>query len=70
MVSKTQAAVLAAESGLGIVIIEKTPIMRLPYVVATELGHLQIPMNREKSDNYESEFNLIQYISDEIYEGK
>lgn len=70
IVSKTRTAVLAAGSGLGIGIIEKTPMMNLPYVIATELGHLQIPMIRGKSPKYESEFNLIQFISDEMYEGK
>lgn len=69
LVSNTRTAVLAMGSGLGVAIILKTPIVDRHYVLSSELGHLQIPVNCEKHEKSEIETKLLQYISDHYYGG-
>jgi glucokinase len=69
LVSNKRTAVLACGSGLGIGMIMRTMLSPEPHVLATELGHLQIPMNMERFPGYHAEHKLIQYISDHRYDG-
>nr|AGM32871.1 glucokinase 1 [Coptotermes formosanus] len=70
IISKTRTMLIDAGTGLGIALIERTPLLKLPYVFATELGHLQTSINMMESPQHDSEFHLTQYISDMMYDGK
>lgn len=69
IVSSSRTAVLAMGSGLGIAVIIQTPLLKGPFVLATELGHLQIPQNGQKFSGYDAEAKLIQHLSDHYYNG-
>ena len=70
LVSDGRTAVLAMGSGLGVALIVKTPLLKAPLVLPSELGHLQIPTVCDKHKNSAEENKMIQYISDHYYNGR
>jgi glucokinase len=70
LVSDGRTAVLAMGSGLGVALIVKTPLLKKPLVLPTELGHLQIPTVCRNHRNAMQESQMIQYISDHYYNGR
>jgi glucokinase len=47
----------------------RTMLSAEPHVLSMELGYLQILMNMERFPGYHAEHKLIQYISDQRYDG-
>ncbi|KAH0790291.1 Glucokinase 1 [Histomonas meleagridis] len=69
LVSQNRTAVLALGSGLGVGLIINTPLLGKPFVLPTELGHLQIPIVGHNHPDRKYEKQLFKYISDHYYNG-
>nr|Q9GTW9.1 RecName: Full=Glucokinase 1; AltName: Full=Glucose kinase 1; AltName: Full=Hexokinase-1 [Trichomonas vaginalis]AAG17616.1 glucokinase [Trichomonas vaginalis] len=70
ILAKGRTAVLAMGSGLGAALVTRTPLLKNPLVLPTELGHLQIAPNMATHKYFQDEQELIQHISDHYYGGK
>jgi len=70
IVSDSRTAVLAMGSGLGVALIVKTPLLKQPLVVPTELGHLQIPSVCARHPGAKDEYDVLQFVSDHYYGGR
>lgn len=70
IVSDSRTAVLAMGSGLGVGMIIKTALAPKPLVIATELGHLQIPQYGIGHPISEKDWPLLQFVTDYYYGGK
>lgn len=69
VVGHGRTAVMALGSGLGAAVILKDPIIGQPYVMATEMGYLQIPTIYKAHENFDYERKIVQYLSDYWYDG-
>ena len=63
VLSDNRSCVFAMGSGLGVGLIVKTKLLREPLVVATELGHLGMPMVGPLHENWEQEKKLFDFAS-------
>ncbi|EAY23514.1 hypothetical protein TVAG_071780 [Trichomonas vaginalis G3] len=57
-------------SGLGAALVVRTPLLKNPLVLPTELGHVQIAPNMKEHKNFQEERELIQHISNHYYNGQ
>lgn len=69
-VNDRRTAIIYVGSGLGCSLIVKTPLFKRKIVVPTELGHLELPIVGHKHPNYPFEKELVQYISNQHYDGE
>lgn len=69
-VNDRRTAVIYVGSGLGCSLVVKTPLFKRKIVVPTELGHLELPIVGHKHPQYPFERELVQYISNELYDGE
>jgi glucokinase len=69
ILSTSRTAVLAMGSGYGVALIVRTPMLKDPLVLPTELGHLQMPLVMAGDPNEAEEHELVQFVSDFYYQG-
>ena len=67
IISNHRSAVLAMGSGFGVALNKFTDKHQ---AIPTELGHLPISLSGQNNPYYNEEFELIQYVSEQCYDGK
>ena len=69
-VNDRRTAIIYVGAGLGCSLIVKTPLFKRKIVVPTELGHLELPIVGHKNPDYNFEKDIVQYISNQHYDGE
>lgn len=69
-VNDRRTAIIYVGAGLGCSLVVKTPLFKRKIVVPTELGHLELPIVGHKHPDYKFEKDLVQYISNQHYDGE
>ena len=69
-VNDRRTAVISVGTGLGCALIVQTPLFHRKVVVPTELGHLELPPVGHRNPAYKFEKEMIQHISNHLYDGE